>query len=241
MTIDYTKDKMVWTPLNYKPVEPKRINGAGASGGLEIMGTLMKFLGVLAGAKAEPDYTLRGFLGVDLEDKEDVEYPVVKSVLADGPAAKAGLRAGDRITQFKGRSVTNTARRAAFCPESRGGRPGQTHRQARRRKSSYRDQLQDGRGPVNVKRLLCPFVVLLISLPAVRADAPKATVVPFELLPSGHMAVMVKVNGEGPYRLIFDTGAPITLLDNKVAKAAGLLKDTPEPLFSSSARRARSR
>jgi membrane-associated protease RseP (regulator of RpoE activity) len=85
---------------------------------------------------------------------------------------------------------------------------------------------------VNVKRLLCPFVVLLISLPAVRADAPKATVVPFELLPSGHMAVMVKVNGEGPYRLIFDTGAPITLLDNKVAKAAGLLKDTPEPLFS---------
>jgi membrane-associated protease RseP (regulator of RpoE activity) len=85
---------------------------------------------------------------------------------------------------------------------------------------------------VNVKRLLCAFVVLLISLPAVRADAPKATVVPFELLPSGHMAVMVKVNGKGPYRLIFDTGAPITLLDNKVAKAAGLLKDTPEPLFS---------
>ena len=65
-----------------------------------------------------------------------------------------------------------------------------------------------------------------------QADAAKATVVPFELLPSGHMAVMVKVNGEGPYRLIFDTGAPITLLDNKVAKAAGLLKDVPEPLFT---------
>jgi membrane-associated protease RseP (regulator of RpoE activity) len=86
---------------------------------------------------------------------------------------------------------------------------------------------------VNVKRLLFSFAVLLASLTAAaRADALKATVVPFELLPSGHMAVMVKVNGEGPYRLIFDTGAPITLLDNKVAKAAGLLKDTPEPLFS---------
>jgi membrane-associated protease RseP (regulator of RpoE activity) len=84
-----------------------------------------------------------------------------------------------------------------------------------------------------MKRLLFALAVLLASLTtAVRADAPKATVVPFELLPSGHMAVMVKVNGEGPYRLIFDTGAPITLLDNKVAKAAGLLKDTPEPLFS---------
>jgi membrane-associated protease RseP (regulator of RpoE activity) len=86
---------------------------------------------------------------------------------------------------------------------------------------------------VNVKRILFSLAVLLASLTAAaRADAPKATVVPFELLPSGHMAVMVKVNGEGPYRLIFDTGAPITLLDNKVAKAAGLLKDTPEPLFS---------
>jgi hypothetical protein len=109
MTIDFTKDKMVWTPLDYRPVEPKRINGGGASGGLEVMGTLMKFLGMLSGAKPEPDYTLRGFLGVDFEDKEDVEYPVVKTVLADGPAAKAGLRAGDLITRFKGRSVTNTA------------------------------------------------------------------------------------------------------------------------------------
>jgi membrane-associated protease RseP (regulator of RpoE activity) len=86
--------------------------------------------------------------------------------------------------------------------------------------------------------LFAPAFVLACLTCVVHADAPKAdapakaTVVPFELLPSGHMAVMVKVNGEGPYRLIFDTGAPITLLDNKVAKAAGLLKDVPEPLFS---------
>ncbi len=56
------------------------------------------------------------------------------------------------------------------------------------------------------------------------------------------MAIMVKINGQGPYRLLFDTGAPITLIDNKVAEAAGLLKDVPEPLFSIlSARAARSR
>ena len=90
-----------------------------------------------------------------------------------------------------------------------------------------------------MKRLLLAPALLLVCLTAaVHAESPKteapvkATVVPFELLPSGHMAVMVKVNGEGPYRLIFDTGAPITLLDNKVAKAAGLLKDIPEPLFA---------
>ena len=89
-----------------------------------------------------------------------------------------------------------------------------------------------------MKRLLlrrrCPSVCL--TAPAFARRRPRRgaqpVVVPFELLPSGHMAVMVKVNGKGPYRLIFDTGAPITLLDNKVAKAAGLLKDVPEPLFS---------
>ncbi len=109
MTIDFTKNKMIWTPLDYRPVDPKHINGGGASGGLEVMGTLMKFLGALAGTKPEPDYTLRGFLGVDLEDKEDMEHPVVKAVLADGPAAKAGLKVGDLITHFKGRGVTDAA------------------------------------------------------------------------------------------------------------------------------------
>jgi hypothetical protein len=90
-----------------------------------------------------------------------------------------------------------------------------------------------------MKRLfLAPALLFVLAAPAVYADAPKteapakAVVVPFELLPSGHMAVKVKVNGEGPYWLIFDTGAPITLVDNKVAKEAGLLKGQPEPLFS---------
>jgi len=59
----------------------------------------------------------------------------------------------------------------------------------------------------------------------------KAVKVPFELLKSGHMAVQVKVNGKGPYLLIFDTGAPISLLNTRVAKEAGLLKDKSAPAF----------
>jgi membrane-associated protease RseP (regulator of RpoE activity) len=58
--------------------------------------------------------------------------------------------------------------------------------------------------------------------------------VPFELLKTGHMAVMVKVNGKGPYRVIFDTGAPVNLLNNKLARETGLLDDAPQsslPLF----------
>ena len=86
--------------------------------------------------------------------------------------------------------------------------------------------------------LLAPALLFVLASPAVYADAPKtdapakAVVVPFELLPSGHMAVKVKVNDAGPYWLIFDTGAPILLLDNKVADAAGLLKGAPAPLFT---------
>jgi len=48
------------------------------------------------------------------------------------------------------------------------------------------------------------------------------------------MAVDVKINGKGPYKLIFDTGAPVSLLNTKTAEAAGV--EFPEevqalPLF----------
>jgi hypothetical protein len=110
LEIDFTKDKMVWTPLpGFDPTAPMGLNGSAnsAAGGLEVMGTLMKFFGALTGAKAEPDYALRGFLGVELTDVEDGEYPVVKSVLVGGPAGKSGLKAGDQVTRVQGRGVTN--------------------------------------------------------------------------------------------------------------------------------------
>ena len=51
----------------------------------------------------------------------------------------------------------------------------------------------------------------------------KPIVIPFELLKSRHMALQVKINGKGPYRVIFDTGAPTNLINNKVAKEAGVV------------------
>src|SRR5262245_42098709 len=76
---------------------------------------------------------------------------------------------------------------------------------------------------------------LFCSIDALHAaDAPaKPAKVPFELLASKHMAVNVTINGKGPYRLIFDTGAPITLLSNKAAQEAGVLpKDARPPLLA---------
>jgi len=59
--------------------------------------------------------------------------------------------------------------------------------------------------------------------------------VPFELLKSKHIAVQVKINGKGPYRVIFDTGAPTILVSNKLADEAKLVdKNAPQPfLFGS--------
>jgi membrane-associated protease RseP (regulator of RpoE activity) len=59
-------------------------------------------------------------------------------------------------------------------------------------------------------------------------------VVPFEMLPTNHMLVEARINGKGPYHLIFDLGAPITLLSNRASEAAGVVKaDAPRSfLFS---------
>jgi len=73
--------------------------------------------------------------------------------------------------------------------------------------------------------------------PAKTATPAKTTVkaiVPFSMLPSNHMMVQATINGKGPYRLIFDLGAPITLLSNQVSEASGVVKaDAPRSfLFS---------
>ena len=66
------------------------------------------------------------------------------------------------------------------------------------------------------------------------ARATAKAVVPFSMLPSNHMMVQATINGKGPYRLIFDLGAPITLLSNQVSEASGVVKaDAPRSfLFS---------
>lgn len=66
---------------------------------------------------------------------------------------------------------------------------------------------------------------------SVRAETPpKPIAVPFELLKSKHMTVMVKINGKGPYRVIFDTGAPLNVISNKIARESGMIdRDAKQP------------
>jgi len=64
-------------------------------------------------------------------------------------------------------------------------------------------------------------------------DKPIPEKVPFELLKTMHMAIQIKINGKGPYRVIFDTGAPVMLLNTKVARESGVLGKNAKPsLFS---------
>ncbi len=108
MEIDFTRDKMTWTELAYKPRKPfgMGMKGGGA-GGLEVFGSLMKTVGSLLGRRHTPEVALRGFFGMSLAEGD--EYPKVESVLEKGPAGAAGLRAGDVVTQVQGRSVSNVA------------------------------------------------------------------------------------------------------------------------------------
>jgi hypothetical protein len=83
---------------------------------------------------------------------------------------------------------------------------------------------------------LAVAMFLLPNSLCAQEDAKPATV-PFDLLPTRHMIVKVKINGKGPFTLIFDTGAPITLLTNKLGKEAGVFdKDSKKssiPFFGS--------
>jgi len=103
MKIDFTNDKMTWTELDYMPEPPKGLGKGGGQGGLEIIGSVMKVFGSLLGTKPNFDVTYRIFLGVTLV--EENEALTVKSILTDGPAGKSGLKPGDKLTKFDGRTV----------------------------------------------------------------------------------------------------------------------------------------
>lgn len=70
---------------------------------------------------------------------------------------------------------------------------------------------------------------LLACVPAAAApgEAPRHTA-PLKLLRTLHPVVDVRINGKGPFRLVFDTGSPVTFISQRAAQAAGLV--TPQAL-----------
>jgi hypothetical protein len=79
--------------------------------------------------------------------------------------------------------------------------------------------------------LLAPSAWALV--PASASFMTRPVIVPIEIIPSGHIAIRARINGHGPYRFIFDTGAPMLLVSERVAKDARILPhDFHRPFFT---------
>ena len=109
--LDPTRDRMVWTRLDYEPKDPFIPRGAvrgkqsGEMQAMNALGPVAKFAAMLVGKQQPDDLQPRGFLGLEVADAGDA--PKITAVLADSPALAAGLRVGDRLTRVRGRSVTS--------------------------------------------------------------------------------------------------------------------------------------
>jgi hypothetical protein len=100
---DFTHPKLSWTKLDFEPVAVGSIGGKSAPAGLDAIGGIMKFLGGLMGMKANFAVQPRGFLGAELGDGD--QGITVRAVLPNGPAEKAGVKAGDRIKSIGSEEV----------------------------------------------------------------------------------------------------------------------------------------
>ncbi|MCS6976054.1 MAG: PDZ domain-containing protein [Gemmatales bacterium] len=104
--LDLTKPHMIWTRLDWTPPPPRPIlDGGQAPTELAAMGSLMKLLQLFMQKRPEPVYVQRGFLGIQLAEKDGGVF--VEQVLPGSPAAKAGLRSGDRILRYQEKDFAN--------------------------------------------------------------------------------------------------------------------------------------
>src|SRR5438132_766574 len=70
MEFDFTRDQLKWQPLAFDPPPPRPIGMKGGAGSLEMIGGLMKVLTFLSGLKPGPPPVPRGFLGIEIDEKD---------------------------------------------------------------------------------------------------------------------------------------------------------------------------
>lgn len=106
MQIDLRRGYMVWTELDYTPQPPAGLQALlqgrppAAAGRQRELEGFAAFTGGLLGSASRVERVRRGFLGVELRPGTVAE---ILRVYPESPAARAGLRAGDRIIALAGR------------------------------------------------------------------------------------------------------------------------------------------
>jgi hypothetical protein len=107
VTIDFTRDRMTWTEIDYVPPAPLGMGQAlNSPAAMDALGGAMKLVGTLLGRKPNSEVKRRGALGLELRD--DGRMPTVQVVLAGSPAERAGIRAGDQISHFQGKKTSSS-------------------------------------------------------------------------------------------------------------------------------------
>lgn len=114
---DLTKDRMIWTRLDFNPEEPfvppnhRKEDAPAEVRAMDMFGSLAKIAGAIVGKQPEDRVEIRGRLGIEFApaEKEKVNDKAqgvrVAAVLADTPAAQAGMKPGDAILKINDRQV----------------------------------------------------------------------------------------------------------------------------------------
>jgi S1-C subfamily serine protease len=110
---------MLWTKLDWSPPAPAGLGDGGQPPEVAVMGGLVSFLQLLIKKKPEPVFVARGFLGIELADRKEGGV-VINAVLDDSPAAKAGLKPGDRLLKFQDKGVRRLAELHPIVTEHAG-------------------------------------------------------------------------------------------------------------------------
>ena len=130
LELDPTKDRMIWTRLDYDPKEPpvpsrKPGQQAPEMQAMNALGPIAKFAAALIGKQPEDELSTRGFLGVELDAKPEKDKlgARITRVLPGSPASKAGLKEGDFITRIEDRDLVDVvSARAAVRKVKPGSR-----------------------------------------------------------------------------------------------------------------------
>ncbi len=102
---DFRAEKLTFQRLDgFDPPAPERIEAKGGDD-IQTMGPMIKMLAALSGIKPNFEVIPRGFVGIEVDDNGG--KLLVKKVLPDSPAQKAGIRPGDVIESVKAVKVKN--------------------------------------------------------------------------------------------------------------------------------------
>jgi hypothetical protein len=104
---DFTRPHLKWTKLDWDPPPPPgfRNLSKGASDQMKTMMGLSLLATSLLPRKPDAIIVYRGLVGIEVAEKN--KQVVITHVLADTPAAAAGLQVGDRIVEFRDKAITS--------------------------------------------------------------------------------------------------------------------------------------